>query len=28
VYIVAKSNFITGSIINVDGGKAAGHNLN
>ncbi|MHA3789172.1 SDR family NAD(P)-dependent oxidoreductase [Flavobacterium hauense] len=28
VYIVAKSNFITGSIINVDGGKGAGHNLN
>lgn len=28
VYIVAKSKFITGSIINVDGGKAAGHNLN
>lgn len=28
VYTVAKSNFITGSIINVDGGKAAGHNLN
>ena len=27
-YTVAKSNFITGSIINVDGGKAAGHNLN
>ena len=28
VYIVAKSTFITGSIINVDGGKGAGHNLN
>ncbi|RKR04938.1 NAD(P)-dependent dehydrogenase (short-subunit alcohol dehydrogenase family) [Flavobacterium sp. 90] len=28
VYTVAKSNFITGTIINVDGGKAAGHNLN
>jgi len=28
VYTVAKSNFITGAIINVDGGKAAGHNLN
>ncbi|MHC0442876.1 SDR family NAD(P)-dependent oxidoreductase [Flavobacterium sp. 3-210] len=27
VYTVAKSNFITGTIINVDGGKAAGHNL-
>jgi len=27
-YIVAKSNFITGAIINVDGGKGAGHNLN
>ena len=27
-YTVAKSNFITGAIINVDGGKAAGHNLN
>ena len=27
-YIVAKSKFITGSIINVDGGKGAGHNLN
>ncbi|WP_431244420.1 SDR family NAD(P)-dependent oxidoreductase [Flavobacterium sp. P21] len=27
VYTVAKSTFITGSIINVDGGKAAGHNL-
>ncbi|MRX68616.1 NAD(P)-dependent dehydrogenase, short-chain alcohol dehydrogenase family [Flavobacterium resistens] len=27
VYTVAKSNFITGAIINVDGGKAAGHNL-
>lgn len=28
VYTVAKSNFITGSIINVDGGKGSGHNLN
>jgi len=28
VYTVAKSNFITGAIINVDGGMAAGHNLN
>lgn len=28
VYTVAKSNFITGSIINVDGGKGAGYNLN
>ncbi len=28
VYAVAKSNFITGAIINVDGGIAAGHNLN
>jgi NAD(P)-dependent dehydrogenase (short-subunit alcohol dehydrogenase family) len=28
VYTVAKSTFITGAIINVDGGKAAGHNLN
>lgn len=28
VYMVAKSNFITGTIINVDGGMAAGHNLN
>lgn len=28
VYTVAKSNFITGSIINVDGGKGAGRNLN
>ncbi len=27
VYTVAKSNFITGSIINVDGGKGSGHNL-
>lgn len=27
VYTVAKSNFINGSIINVDGGMAAGHNL-
>lgn len=27
VYTVAKSNFITGSIINVDGGTIAGHNL-
>jgi NAD(P)-dependent dehydrogenase (short-subunit alcohol dehydrogenase family) len=28
VYTVAKSNFINGAIINVDGGMAAGHNLN
>lgn len=28
VYTVAKSNFISGAIINVDGGMAAGHNLN
>jgi len=28
VYAVAKSNFITGAIINVDGGMSAGHNLN
>ena len=28
VYAVAKSNFINGAIINVDGGMAAGHNLN
>ncbi|MBS7229490.1 SDR family oxidoreductase [Flavobacterium psychroterrae] len=28
VYTVAKSTFITVSIINVDGGKGAGHNLN
>lgn len=28
VYTVAKSNFITGAIINVDGGAGAGHNLN
>lgn len=28
VYTVAKSNFITGAIINVDGGKGAGYNLN
>ncbi|MBC7827577.1 MAG: SDR family oxidoreductase [Chitinophagaceae bacterium] len=28
VYSVAKSNFINGAIINVDGGMAAGHNLN
>ncbi|CAA9197794.1 SDR family NAD(P)-dependent oxidoreductase [Flavobacterium collinsii] len=27
-YTVAKSSFITGSIINVDGGKGAGRNLN
>ncbi|MFH6959418.1 SDR family NAD(P)-dependent oxidoreductase [Flavobacterium aquidurense] len=27
VYTVAKSSFITGSVINVDGGKGAGHNL-
>jgi NAD(P)-dependent dehydrogenase (short-subunit alcohol dehydrogenase family) len=28
VYLVARSNFITGAIINVDGGMAAGHYLN
>jgi NAD(P)-dependent dehydrogenase (short-subunit alcohol dehydrogenase family) len=28
VYTVAKSKFINGAIINVDGGMAAGHNLN
>lgn len=28
VYTIAKSNFITGAIISVDGGMAAGHNLN
>lgn len=28
VFTIAKSNFITGSVINVDGGKGAGHNLN
>ena len=28
VYTVAKSNFISGTIINVDGGMGAGHNLN
>jgi NAD(P)-dependent dehydrogenase (short-subunit alcohol dehydrogenase family) len=28
VYTVAKSNFINGAIINVDGGMGAGHNLN
>jgi NAD(P)-dependent dehydrogenase (short-subunit alcohol dehydrogenase family) len=28
VYTVAKSNFINGAIINVDGGIGAGHNLN
>ncbi|SDF79939.1 SDR family NAD(P)-dependent oxidoreductase [Chitinophaga filiformis] len=27
VYTVAKSNFITGAIINVDGGAGAGHNI-
>ena len=27
VYAVAKSNFINGAIINVDGGIGAGHNL-
>jgi NAD(P)-dependent dehydrogenase (short-subunit alcohol dehydrogenase family) len=27
VYTVAKSNFITGAIINVDGGTGAGRNL-
>lgn len=28
IYAVAKSNFISGTIINVDGGMGAGHNLN
>ncbi len=28
VYSVAKSKFITGAVINVDGGMGAGHNLN
>jgi NAD(P)-dependent dehydrogenase (short-subunit alcohol dehydrogenase family) len=28
VYTVAKSNFINGAVINVDGGMGAGHNLN
>jgi len=28
VYTVAKSNFISGAIINVDGGMSGGHNLN
>ncbi|MFD0750059.1 SDR family NAD(P)-dependent oxidoreductase [Mucilaginibacter calamicampi] len=28
VYTIAKSNFISGAIINVDGGMSAGHNLN
>jgi NAD(P)-dependent dehydrogenase (short-subunit alcohol dehydrogenase family) len=28
VYTVAKSTFINGATINVDGGMAAGHNLN
>ncbi|KIO78129.1 glucose dehydrogenase [Pedobacter lusitanus] len=28
VYTIAKSNFISGAIINVDGGMGAGHNLN
>lgn len=28
VYTIAKSNFINGAIINVDGGMSAGHNLN
>lgn len=28
VYTVAKSNFVNGTIINVDGGMGAGHNLN
>jgi NAD(P)-dependent dehydrogenase (short-subunit alcohol dehydrogenase family) len=27
VYAVAKSNFVNGAIINVDGGLGAGHNL-
>ncbi|MBO9203488.1 MULTISPECIES: SDR family NAD(P)-dependent oxidoreductase [Niastella] len=28
IYTVAKSNFISGAIINIDGGAGAGHNLN
>jgi NAD(P)-dependent dehydrogenase (short-subunit alcohol dehydrogenase family) len=28
VFTIAKSKFINGAIINVDGGMAAGHNLN
>ncbi|OQP50869.1 glucose dehydrogenase [Niastella yeongjuensis] len=28
IYTVAKSNFVSGAIINVDGGFGAGHNLN
>src|SRR5690349_7917140 len=28
IYTVAKSNFVSGAIINVDGGYGAGHNLN
>ena len=28
VYTVAKSNYINGAIINVDGGMGAGYNLN
>src|SRR5882757_4519964 len=28
VFVVAKSNFVNGAIINVDGGLGAGHNLN
>jgi NAD(P)-dependent dehydrogenase (short-subunit alcohol dehydrogenase family) len=28
VYTIAKNNFISGAIINVDGGMGAGHNLN
>ncbi|MNR44467.1 pteridine reductase [compost metagenome] len=28
VYTVAKSSFISGAIINVDGGMGAGHHLN
>jgi NAD(P)-dependent dehydrogenase (short-subunit alcohol dehydrogenase family) len=28
VYAIAKNKFVTGAIINVDGGMAAGHNLN
>lgn len=28
IYTIAKNNFINGAIINVDGGMAAGHNLN
>ena len=28
VFTIAKSNFINGAIIDVDGGSGAGHNLN